>query len=220
MSEPTVDTTLEDLHVVAELLLAGPQHRASRTIRLQSLPGGFGTVKAPDLRVLDGDLVVAAGTADEQRFALDGALVGELAERSGIDAGAPVDVYTDLTAGDPGRPLRIDAERFRVLAGWYATGDRALRRLAPEPAPQDWPTPVLWPEHFDLAITVDEVNFGVSPGDGFSAVPYAYVGPWTARTGEFWNAPFGAVRTIDQLADEDALLAFFAHGRDLARSGG
>ena len=38
--------------------------------------------------------------------------------------------------------------------------------------------PVLWPEHFDLAIDVDEVNYGVSPGDGYHGAPYAYVGPW------------------------------------------
>ena len=39
------------------------------------------------------------------------------------------------------------------------------------------------------------VNVGGSPGDGFSAEPYLYVGPWTEdRPGDpaYWNAPFGA----------------------------
>jgi hypothetical protein len=34
---------------------------------------------------------------------------------------------------------------------------RALRSFAPGLEP------VLWPEHFDLGIKLDEVNFGVSP---------------------------------------------------------
>ena len=76
--------------------------------------------------------------------------------------------------------------------------------------------PVLWPEHFDLAIDVDEVNYGVSPADGYHGAPYAYVGPWTPREGEFWNAPFGAVRAATELADADAVAAFFVAGRSAA----
>lgn len=213
MTEP-VDSTREDLHVVAELLLAGPQHRTSGTIRLRPLPGGFGTVADPDLRVLDGVLVVAAGTAAERRLPLDGARLTDLAERAGVQPGAPQGIYTDVTAGDPGRPLRVDAGLAGRIAGWYAAGDRVLRALFPDQVP------VLWPEHFDLGIGVDEVNYGVSPGDGYSAEPYAYVGPWTPRSGSFWNAPFGAARPIGALPDDEALLAFFTQGRDLARADG
>ena len=42
--------------------------------------------------------------------------------------------------------------------------------------------PVLWPEHFDVAATEDEVNYGVSAGDDYHPTPYAYLGPWTQRT--------------------------------------
>lgn len=213
MTEHPADTTREDLHVVAELLLAGPQHRASGTIRLRPLPGGFGTVAAPDLRVLDGELVVGAGTADERRTPLDGARLAELATLAGVEAAGPAGVYTDVTAGDPGRPLRVDPAVAARMADWLAIGDRALRRLAPDVVP------VLWPEHFDLGIGVGEVNYGVSPGDAGIGEPYAYVGPWTPRTGEFWNAPFGAARTAAELPDEDALLAFFEQGRQLAAGG-
>jgi hypothetical protein len=77
--------------------------------------------------------------------------------------------------------------------------------------------PVLWPEHFDVAMTVDEVNYGVSAGDSFHERPYAYVGPWLRRTREFWNAPFGGVLPLD-LDKSDADLAdgiadFFGPGR-------
>jgi hypothetical protein len=70
---------------------------------------------------------------------------------------------------------------------------------------------VLWPEHFDLGVTVAEVNYGVSPGDSFLEVPYAYVGPWSLDDvqGDFWNAPFGAARPVAGLAD---LGGFFAEG--------
>jgi hypothetical protein len=80
-------------------------------------------------------------------------------------------------------------------------------------------TPVLWPEHFDLAVTVDEMNLGVSPGDSWSAEPYAYVGPWEPRRGDFWNAPFGAARPMSALPDVDALAAFFTEGHRLAVAG-
>ena len=45
------------------------------------------------------------------------------------------------------------------------------------------------------------VNVGFSPGDSFSAEPYAYVGPHDLRasTDGFCNAPFGAVRTYAEL---------------------
>jgi hypothetical protein len=76
---------------------------------------------------------------------------------------------------------------------------------------------VLWPEHFDVAVTEGEVNYGVSPGDDYHPMPYAYVGPWTQRTGSFWNAPFGAVRGLDPRHDVDELaadvVAFLTEGR-------
>ena len=74
-----------------------------------------------------------------------------------------------------------------------------------------------WPEHFDVAATADEVNYGVSAGDDYHPTPYAYIGPWTARTGPFWNAPFGALYPLDPAHDVDALTAhiadFFEQGR-------
>ncbi len=85
-------------------------------------------------------------------------------------------------------------------------GDAALRALAPDE------TPILWPEHFDIGITVGEVNYGVSAGDGYLAVPYAYVGPWSPPAqDDFWNAPFGRALPVDEIDD---LLAFFTEGRD------
>ena len=70
----------------------------------------------------------------------------------------------------------------------------------------------LWPEHFDVAIEAQataerRVNLGGSPGDAPGDEPYLYVGPWTAdRPGDpdFWNAPYGAKRTLSELAADPA----------------
>jgi hypothetical protein len=43
--------TRRSLHGVAELVLAGPQYRATGKLRLAVVPGGFATVLAPRLRV-------------------------------------------------------------------------------------------------------------------------------------------------------------------------
>src|SRR5690349_15453235 len=55
--------TRRALHGVAELLLAGPQYRATGTIRLLVTGTGFRTLREPVVAV-DGDVLVVAG----QRF--------------------------------------------------------------------------------------------------------------------------------------------------------
>lgn len=192
--------TRESLHAVAELLIAGPQHREFGTIRLRVVLGGFGGAALP-LSVVGTGLVGPDG-----RVPLEGTY-GEVAKAAGLDPGAPVGVYSDTTGTSVDDPVRIDADAAALLADWFALGDSALRCLAPDV------TPVLWPEHFDLSSTVDEVNFGVSPGDSAHPGPYAYVGPWTPRTGEFWNVSFGALRPQDKVNNTADLLAFFEEGR-------
>ncbi|GJF03852.1 hypothetical protein [Pseudonocardia sp. D17] len=203
MDEQLLVETRRSLHAVAELVVAGPQHRAAGTIRLRVTPGGFGGVATP-MRVVgtelrwDGGQAPLAGTCRE------------LARAAGVEVGAPVGLYADGSGVGPDRPLTVDAAAAEVLADWFARGDEALRSLAPGAEP------VIWPEHFDLGVTLDEVNYGVSPGDAQVPAPYAYVGPWRPRHGEFWNAPFGALRTADELPDAEAVAAFFAEGRRLA----
>jgi hypothetical protein len=99
-----------------------------------------------------------------------------------------------------------------VFTKAFSAGDAALRTFAPSEEP------VLWPEHFDIGITVDDVNYGVSPGDGYLGEPYMYVGPWTAKTGEFWNAPFGAARLLGPSPDPATIVAFFEQGCAAARA--
>jgi GNAT superfamily N-acetyltransferase len=197
--------TRRSWHAVAELVLAGPQYRRTGTIRLRAVPGGFATTRAPALEVIGGDLV-----AGPTRLALDGRTCAELAAAAGVDVGAPADLYHDGSGVDADEPLRVDARAAAILGEAFTVGDAALRRFAPQESP------VLWPEHFDVSVSVEEVNYGVSPGDGYLDEPYAYVAPWKPREGAVWNAPFGAVRSLHDLAGADEVAAFFAEGRDAA----
>lgn len=197
---------LHQLRGIAENLIAGPQYRATGTVRLAVRPAGFSGTTLP-VEVQGADLVWPDG-----RVALTGT-VAELAHTVGLSAGPPEGSYEIV---DPLRldvPLDIDPD---VADGVYRSlyaGGQALVEFTPDQHP------VLWPEHFDVAVTADEVNYGVSPGDGFHAGPYAYVGPWALPEGggEFWNASFGAFAPLDVAMPEPDLVAriveFFEQGR-------
>jgi hypothetical protein len=197
-------TTRGQLRGVAESLIAGPQHRAAGTIRLAVRPDGFAGVALP-IAVRGTELVFPAGAVT-----LAGPL-DAIADAAGLDAGPPDGVYEIVDPLSPHSVLDLDpAAAERVYRSHYA-GGHALKRVLPQHHP------VLWPEHFDVAVTADEVNYGVSAGDTVHPTPYAYVGPWARRTGAFWNAPFGALLALDPADDVDALTEriadFFHRGR-------
>ncbi|MFR9801330.1 hypothetical protein ACL02T_03385 [Pseudonocardia sp. RS010] len=192
--------TRRALHAVAESVIAGPQYRSAGTVRLRVTPGGFGGAVA-DLRVEGADLVWADG-----RVPLSGTC-RQLADAAGVQVGPPEGVYADGAGVGPDEAFVVDPAAAADLADWFARGDAALRRFG---------DPVLWPEHFDLGVTVDRINYGISPGDAAHPAPYAYVGPWEPRTGPFWNARFGALRAASELPDAEALAAFLAAGRAAA----
>jgi hypothetical protein len=201
MDERSLAVTRRSLHGVAELVLAGPQYRQGGGIRLRVVPGGFGTVNRPDLRV-EGDALIA--WTGSLRLA---GSYAELAAAAGVEASRLDDVYSGGPKVAVDERIEIDPVAARLLEDAFARGDAALRAFAPDEVP------VLWPEHFDVGITVDKVNYGVSPGDDGIPEPYAYVGPWTPRTGDFWNTPFGAARPLAELPD---VLEFFRTGQSLA----
>jgi hypothetical protein len=192
-------------HGVAELVLAGPQYRRSGTIRLRVVPGGFATITEPQLRVDLDHLMV-----DDARLPMSGQTYGRLGELAGVEAGAPAGLYGGGSGARPDEVVTVAAPVAAYLAECFVRGDAALRAFAPGRQP------VLWPEHFDVAITVDEVNYGVSAGDDYLAEPYAYVGPWEPVADPFFNAPFGAALPMTEFADPEAVLEFFARGRAAA----
>lgn len=193
------------LHAVAESFIAGPQYRAHGTIRLAARPDGIAGIAVPvrlhGVRLVwpDGDVLLSGPFS-------------RIAEVSGLDVGPPpATVYRSLAVLGEDAVLDIDPAAADLIYRALCAGDVAVKRLAP----QD--DPVLWPEHFDVGAAIDEVNYGVSAGDDFHPLPYAYVGPWTPRAGSFWNAPFGALLPLDPAADVDSLATqveeFFADAR-------
>jgi hypothetical protein len=196
--------TRTSLHGIAELLLAGPQYAASGTIRLRVVADGFATVAEPDLRVEGAELVGPLG-----RHPMSGRYI-DVAAALGVTARRLDDVYRGGTTLRPEDVIEVDAPARAFLLDTISVGDAALRSFAPQEQP------VLWPEHFDVAISVDEVNYGLSPGDASLAEPYAYVGPWRPRSGDFWNQPYGAARPLSSLGGPRGVEAFFREGAERA----
>ena len=211
---PALSRTRESWHRVAEHVLAAGQFAAAGTIRLRPSPGGFATTVGIDgrqLAVTGTELEVVDG-ADRRRVPLT--TLGEVAEAAGVAPGLRGS-YPPVTPLDLDAPLAVDPGAAGLLAGWFALGDAALRRVAEElGAPQD---PVLWPEHLDVGVVVDAVNYGCSPGDDAIPEPYVYVGPHGGPPADdpFWNAPFGAAAPAGRIASVDDAVAFFREGRTL-----
>ena len=203
----SLESTRLSLHAVAELLLAGPQFEQSKSIKLRAAPGGFATDTAPEVGVVGTELVVGGRSVP-----LSGRTVAEVAADAGIVARPLDDVYAGGCGLTVEHQLAVDPQCAAQIADAFRLGDEALAMLGPEAER------VLWPEHFDIGFTVDEVNYGVSPGDSHLGVPYAYVGPWTPadHSGPFWNAPFGAARPMEGFHDAGELLQFLREGQDLA----
>ena len=198
-------------------MLATARHRAVGRIGLAAAPGGFAT-PAFDGRVVrvDGtDLVVDDPTGERRVPLTTLRAAGELA---GVTPGMPPDVYRPVTPLVLDAPLEVEPDAAAVLAAWLAVGDGALERFAGELGRAQGEQPsdrTLWPEHFDLAISLSEVNFGVSPGDEAITEPYAYVGPWARPLpgdAGFWNEPFGAAVRRRDIGTVDDLVDFFRAG--------
>jgi hypothetical protein len=197
--------TRRSLHAVAELVLAGPQYRATGKLRLRVVPGGFATVLAPELRAVSTRVVGDGGAA----VPIDGHTARAIGAELGVQAGRPEGAYAIGAGVDPDETLTLRPDQADVIMGAFSRGHDALIAFAPAE------TPVLWPEHFDVAIRVQDANFGVSPGDGFIEEPYAYVGVSRPAAGDpFWNVPFGAAVRLAELPGSAAVTAFFAEGRN------
>jgi hypothetical protein len=202
MPEAAFVTTRRQLHGIAESFIAGPQYRTAGTIRLAVRPDGFTGTAVPiavhgtRLEWPDGGIVLAGP-------------VSGLVQASGLDFGPPPeDMYHPVVPLDLDTVLDLDAGDAEAVYRSLYAGGVALKAALPEGHP------VLWPEHLDVAVTDNEVNYGVSAGDDYHPLPYAYVGPWdfaaTTRTGPFWNAPFGALYPLDLSVDVDMLSADIA----------
>jgi hypothetical protein len=215
--------TVASLHRVAEELVA-PARKPDNEIALEPTAGGFGTPEfefegAPHrVRVEGVELVHSVGGLEHR------------APLTSLATGASI--VSDLLppgAAPSGEPLRIDPDAARVLAGWYAFGAAVLAHLVSLAARGEHPTPpILWPEHFDIAVEIGDeaggwrATYGLSPGDENHPEPYLYVAPWTGTvSGSLWTARgFGGAELgyRDLLSEPDprtAAVVFFTTRWDL-----
>lgn len=128
-----------------------------------------------------------------------------------MDPGPPDGVYEIVDPLSADAVLDIDPAAAEWIHRSHYAGGHAIKNVLADQHP------VLWPEHFDVAVTEGEVNYGVSAGDDYHPTPYAYVGPWTQHPGPFWNAPFGAIYPLAPADDVDALTSRIADFFERAR---
>jgi len=215
-------STRETLHRVCAHVLGRRRYAVSGRFGLRAGPAGIATPAygdEPEVLRITGPLLVREVGATSTWMHLDGSTLRALASFAGTDIDAPFGCGPDTPAvGDPDEPLALAEAGVAGLTEWFALAWRVLDGVVGGAGDDVRAATVqLWPEHFDAATTVTlpggaSVNLGFSPGDGFEAEPYAYVGPWEpARPGDpaFWNAPFGASRRRSELA---------ASGTDVART--
>src|SRR5664280_3485617 len=201
--------TRRRLHGIGECLMAGPQRRAGGRFTLRVTPGGFATTGEPAVRLDGADLVV-----DESRRVAVGGTFAQMADALGVDFGAPPDGYPDGSGASPGDDVALDEPSARLLLDWYLLTDAALRVVAPRE------TPILGPEHFDVAILLDDISYGASPGDSFHAMPYAYVSAGEHGDSDFWNAPFGAISSYQLMKSLQDLVSFWRTAQRLLKAHG
>jgi hypothetical protein len=229
--------TLSSLHRIAAHVLARRRSEVSGRFGLRASPGGIATPAFGDgpevVRLAGPDLVRETG-GSSAAVRVMGSTLRRLAEFAGTDLDAAFTCGDDTPGvGDPDAVLVFDAARWKVLAEWYDLGWRSLDAvLAKLPAEAEPAVLQLWPEHLDVGTSLglpsgERVNLGFSPGDSFSAEPYAYVGPWgEARPGDagYWNAPFGAVLGLADAGDgsgrRERCIAFLQEGLDMLSSAG
>jgi len=225
--EDAYATTRTELHRVAAHVLARRRFEVTGRFGLRVTPGGFGTPLFGDDEVvrIDGGTLLHERRVDDRAVTatqpLGGTTLRQLAAFADVDLDADFSVGSDTPPiGAPDALLQIDVALLGVMADWYRRGAEAVDEcVSGLGVTGDAAVAQIWPEHFDLgtdvAVADGRANLGVSPGDGFSAEPYLYVGPWSAdRPGDaaYWNAPFGAVATWSEIRDEAAGLAFFTRG--------
>jgi hypothetical protein len=166
--------------------VVAPERKPDNEIALEATPGGFGT---PPFE-WEGEV---------RRVRVEG-----------------TELVREADGAQRREPLDVDPVAAAALAGWYELGTAALERLRAEAGEEEVAPPILWPEHFDIAIEIGDegagrrATYGFSPGDGEHPEPYAYVGPWSEQSGELWNATGfkGAeLDYADLLAAADSLAA-------------
>jgi hypothetical protein len=225
---PSFAATRESLRALACYVVAPFRKARTGRIGLRPTGDGFGTPASEDpprLSVQGDHLVLDPGPSHPV------STLRAAATAVGVALSPDPGVGHDLPPFEPDIDLAVDAGASLRLGAWYRFGQEVLDGLGPAPAGGSVSEAQLWPEHFDLAVIVTapgggKTNVGFSPGDGFHADPYLYVGPHDTKAlaGPYWNAPFGAYLGYQELAaaaePHQAAVAFIGEGLALVSTGG
>ncbi len=197
----------DGMHALAEHVLAPFRYRADGHI---GLVGHARRLRYADygegerVRVDGVELVhERPGTSTRVRITT----LGAAAQFVGVPLGAPAGVFTPTTVCAPDAPVALDVESTLALTAWIALAESLLVDLRETYAAHEPTSPILWPEHFDLALELGHADagtratYGASPGDAAIPQPYLYVAPWDAsrRTGKLGGYPFGAALTYAEM---------------------
>ena len=108
--------------------------------------------------------------------------------------------------------LSVDEAAAAEIAEAFRRGEEAMAAFAPEAER------VLWPEHFDLGISLDQVNYGLSPGDSYLPRPLRIRRP--VDTGRLHRRRSGThpSEPPDRFATSRTLSRFYAEGQSLTRA--
>jgi hypothetical protein len=204
--------TRNALHDVARFVLAADLEGTTELVTLRAADGGFAQperlVDGLQRRIrIDGTALVVQHGENEEWAPLT--TLGAAAES------ASVSLPTDAPAAD--KALEIDATHAELLAEFFALTHSALAEFRRRHAGERPTIAQLFPHHFDLAITMQEVNFGGSPGDKDHDEPYLYVGPWSLSPHSEWNEAWGASMPWSQQTTAEQAIEFFERGLSAAR---
>jgi len=222
MDPATLVSTRLSLHTLAEHLLAGDLWRRTGKIGLRRTPGGFGQPETlvdgtrHRLRIDGTRLVVLDG--DRERWE---ELSSPVAAATFADCrlGAPSQAFTPETVLGADEPLDIDAAAATMPAEWFELVEAALDEVRRRHSDLGPTLTQLWPEHFDLAFSMAEINFGGPPGDAAHDEPYLYVGPWAPLEGPAWNEPWGMSLSAGTVGGWADAVDFFETGLRAALAG-
>ena len=193
------------VHTLAEHVLCAARYAAVGRIGLTPVDDGIATPPF-DGRVvgLRGVELVDTGTHGERRSPVT--TLRAAGAFFGVVPGVPP-LWTPTTNSNLDDVLHIDADGVAVLAAWFTLVSGALTTVHPAASQ------TLWPEHFDLAVTVAGATYGGSPGDATHVAPYLYVTPAGEPVPDgdrrFWNEPFGASLAYDRITGAADAIGFF-----------
>ncbi|MEO5842877.1 MAG: hypothetical protein ABIQ73_18305 [Acidimicrobiales bacterium] len=149
--------TRESLHALAEYVLSAARHAADGRVGLRPTETSIATPPlGPRRIVLAVDADGISMTAHNERRTAPITTLRAAADFAEIAPGVPSGLWRPKTNLALDEPLVVNPASLRVLVEWYALVGTALTALVADASPK--PDFQLWPEDFDLAMRLDDVN--------------------------------------------------------------